>query len=156
LTNLRIISIGKDKEAWVRDGCEQYRKMLSRFARAEFVSLPSPKYAASMSIDETKAAEAERLEKAVGAGYLIALDERGQGFDSATAARRLQQAELDARGPISLVLGGAFGLHPRILKRAAWVWSLSPLTFSHDLARLILMEQLYRAYSILHGTAYHK
>jgi 23S rRNA (pseudouridine1915-N3)-methyltransferase len=156
LPNLRIISIGKDKEPWIGEGCEHYRKMLTRFARTESLILPSLKKSASLSVDATRAAEADRLEKAIGSGYLVALHERGQTFDSPGVARRLQQAELEARGTISFVIGGAFGLDPRILKRAAWNWSLSPLTFSHDLARLILMEQLYRAYSILHGTAYHK
>ena len=156
MPNIRIISIGKDKDAWITEGCEHYRKLLSRFSRVESLLLPSLKNSASLSPDETKAAEADRLEKAIGSGYLVALHERGQVFDSPKAARRLQQAELEARGPISFVIGGAFGLDPRILKRAAWLWSLSPLTFSHQLTRLILLEQLYRAYSILHGTAYHK
>jgi 23S rRNA (pseudouridine1915-N3)-methyltransferase len=156
LANLRIISIGKDKEAWVGEGCDHYAKMLSRFARIESVLLPALKNSASLSPEEIRAAEAERLEKAIGSGYFVAMHERGQVFDSPAAARRMQQTELDARGTISFVIGGAFGLDPKILKRAAWQWSLSPLTFSHDLARLILLEQLYRAYSILRGTAYHK
>jgi 23S rRNA (pseudouridine1915-N3)-methyltransferase len=156
LANLRIISIGKDKEPWIGEGCEHYAKMLSRFARIESVLLPSLKNAASLSPEKIKTAEGERLEKAIAGGYFVALHERGQVMDSVAAARRIQQSELDARGTISFVIGGAYGLDPKILKKAAWQWSLSPLTFSHNLARLILLEQLYRAYSILRGTAYHK
>lgn len=156
MPNIRIISIGKDKDPWISDGCEHYRKLLSRFARVEPLLLPSLKNSASLSPEETKAAEADRLVKAVGVGYLVALHERGQIFDSQAAAKRLQKAEIESRGPISFVIGGAFGLDPTILNRATWLWSLSPLTFSHQLTRLILLEQLYRAYSILHGTAYHK
>ncbi len=156
MLNIRIISIGKDKDPWISDGCEHYRKLLSRYARIESLLLPSLKNSGSLSPDETKAAEGERLEKAIGPGYLVALHERGQILDSQAAAKRLQKTEVEARGPVSFVIGGAFGLDPKILKRADWLWSLSPLTFSHQLTRLILLEQLYRAYSILHGTSYHK
>jgi 23S rRNA (pseudouridine1915-N3)-methyltransferase len=156
LLNIRIISIGKDKERWITDGCEHYRKLLSRYARVELDLLPSLKASGSLSPDEVKAKEAEKLERAAGSGFLAALDDRGQAFDSISFARRLERLEAESRGSVTLLIGGAFGLDQRILKRCDWIWSLSALTFSHQLTRLIVLEQLYRGYSILHGTAYHK
>ena len=156
MLNIRVISIGKDKEPWITDGCNHYLKLLSRYARVELLLLPSLKSASSLSGADIKATEAEKLGKAVGTDYLVALHDRGQTFDSPALARRLQKIETDARGTVSFVIGGAFGLDERLLERADLILSLSPLTFSHQLTRLILLEQLFRAYSILHGTAYHK
>lgn len=156
MLNIRVISIGKDKEPWISDGCNHYLKLLSRYAKVEMLLLPSLRSTSSLPAGEIKAREAEKLEKSVGTGYLVALHDRGQTFDSPAIARRLQKIETEARSTVSFVIGGAFGLDERLLRRADLILSLSPLTFSHQLARLVLLEQLYRAYSILHGSAYHK
>jgi len=156
LLNIRVVSIGKDKDQWITDGCEHYRKLLSRFARVEIELLPSLKASRSLSPSEIKAKEAEKLERAAGSGFLVALDGRGETLDSVSFAGRLERLETDSRGALTLIIGGAFGLKQRILEQADLIWSLSTLTYPHQLVRLIVLEQLYRAYSILHGTAYHK
>ena len=156
MPNIRIISIGRDKDAWISAGCEHYRKLIARYARVEFEYLPSLKGAASLSADEIKAKEAAKLTAAIGPGFVIALHDRGRSFDSPTFARELEKIETHARGSLTLVIGGPFGLHKSILERADLVWSLSPMTYSHQLVRLVVLEQLYRAYSIQHGTSYHK
>ena len=156
MPNIRIISIGRDKDAWISAGCEHYRKLIARYARVEFEYLPSLKGAASLSADEIKAKEAAKLTAAIGPGFVIALHDRGQSFDSPTFAKELEKIETHARGSLTLVIGGPFGLHKSILERADLVWSLSPMTYSHQLVRLVVLEQLYRAYSIQHGTSYHK
>jgi len=156
LLNIRIISIGRDKDEWITSGCEHYRKLLSRYARIEFDYLSSPKGSASLSANEIKAAEATKLSKAIGTGFTIGLHDRGRSFDSVQFAKELEKIETHSRGSVALVIGGPYGLHESILERADLLWSLSPLTFSHQLVRLIVLEQLYRAYSIRQGTSYHK
>jgi 23S rRNA (pseudouridine1915-N3)-methyltransferase len=118
--------------------------------------LPSIKAGSSLPPAEIKAREAERLESELGNGYLVALHDRGEKFDSPAFARRLEKLQTQSSGTIVFVIGGAFGLDSKLLERAQLRLSLSALTFSHQMVRLILLEQLYRAFSILHGTAYHK
>lgn len=156
MINIRIASIGRDKDEWITSGCEHFRKLLARYARAEFLYLPALKGAASLSADEIKAKEAAKLSDVLGADFVIALHDRGRSFDSVAFARELERIESHARGALIFVIGGPYGLHESILKRADLVWSLSPLTYPHQLVRLIVLEQLYRAYSIQHGTSYHK
>ena len=105
---------------------------------------------------EVKSKEADRLIPAIGSHFLIALHDRGKSFDSLTFARQLEQLQIVSNGTLAFVIGGAFGLHERILTKAKVQLSLSPLTFSHQLTRLTLLEQLYRGFSILKGTSYHK
>lgn len=156
MTNIRIVSIGRDKDEWVTAGCGHYRKLLARYARIEFLYLPALKGAASLSADEIKAKEAAKFSAVLGPGFVIALHDRGKSFDSIAFARELEKIESHARGGLTFVIGGPYGLHESILNRADLVWSLSPLTYPHQLVRLIVLEQLYRAYSIQRGTSYHK
>jgi len=156
LPSIRIVSIGRDKDAWLTAGCEHYRKLLGRYARVEFAFLPVLKAAGSLSPDEIKTKEAAKLSPEIESGFVIALHDRGRSFESQAFARELEKIESHARGTLTFAIGGPYGLHESILERADLVWSLSPLTFSHQLVRLVLLEQLYRAYSIRHGTSYHK
>jgi len=156
LLSIRLVSIGRDKDEWITAGCEHYRKLLARYARVEFEFLPSLKNAGALSPDEIKVKEAARLAAAIGSGFLIVLHDRGKSFDSPTFARELEKIEIHSRGRLTIVIGGPFGLHQSILDRSDLVWSLSPLTYSHQMTRVIVLEQLYRAFSILHGTSYHK
>ena len=148
--------MGRDKDKWVTEGVNHYRKMLGRYASIEIRQLPSPRVSASLSPVEIKKNEAARFEKELTGGYFIALSDRGQKKDSFQFARLLERIQSQNRGPICFLIGGPYGLDDSIIKRADLVLSLSSLTFSHQLARLVLLEQLYRGFSILHGTAYHK
>jgi len=152
---IRIIAVGKDKDVWLSDGLAQYEKMLSRYARLEWIPIPAEK-AASMSPAEIKRREAERIRKQLGRGMTVALADQGEGMDSPALARQLEQWQGRCDGTISFVIGGAFGLDQTVIGSVDHVLSLSPLTFSHQLVRLVLLEQLFRAFSILHGTDYHK
>ena len=156
MPNIRIVSIGRDKDEWISAGCEHYRKLLARYTRVEFEYLPSLKGAASLSPEEIRAKEGAKLTAVIGSGFVTALHDRGRSFDSLTFARELEKIEAHARGSLTLVIGGPYGLHKSILERADLVWSLSPMTYSHQLVRLVVLEQLYRAYSIRNGTSYHK
>ena len=156
MLRIRILAIGKDKDRWISEGCDHYLKLLSRYAKIDLDIIPSPKTSSSLTADKIKALEADRLEKKLGSDFLIALHDQGKQFDSMSFARQIERLQVESNGKIDLIIGGAFGIDQRILSRAKLVWSLSALTFSHQLVRLVILEQLYRAFSILRGTAYHK
>ena len=155
MLRVRIVAIGKDKDRWISEGCQHYSKLLSRYAAVETKIIPALKSTSGLSPVELKAREAERFDKAVGKDFLIALSDRGVKLDSVGLAKKIEK--LQARtGSVTFLIGGAYGLDDRLIQQADLVLSLSPLTFSHQLVRLVLLEQLYRALSILHGSSYHK
>ena len=156
MLRVRLLSIGRDRDRWVGDGCDHYLKLLSRFAKVENQIVPTLKNSASLSPAGLKAREADLIDKAVGPDYLVALHDRGRSYDSPAFARMIEKLQTESGGRLTLVIGGAFGLDERIINRADLVVSLSDLTFSHQLTRLVILEQLYRGFSILAGTKYHK
>jgi 23S rRNA (pseudouridine1915-N3)-methyltransferase len=151
-----ILAIGKDKDRWVTDGAAHYEKLLGRWCRLEWDVVPSPRDSAGKSPDEIKKDEAQRLLARVGDGFVVALADCGRSTDSRQFARLIEQWQISSVGRVTFVIGGPYGLDESVLRRAGVVLSLSPLTFSHQLVRLVLLEQLYRGFSILHGTDYHK
>lgn len=156
LLRIRIVVVGKDKDSWVTDGCAHFQKMLSRFARVEFDYAPAAKSAEGMRPADIRLGEAKGIEKRLGRGFNIALTDNGDSLNSADFAKTLDRLQTTSGGIVNLIIGGAHGLDESILKRADQRISLSPLTFSHQLVRLVLLEQLYRGFTIIHNTGYHK
>lgn len=156
MLKIRILAIGEDKDRWVTDGSTHYLTLLSKYVSIETRALPSPKTSPSLSPDEIKKQEAAILQKELGRGLTVALSDRGRQVDSVAFAKLLEQWQVKSGGSVTFLIGGPHGLYDSILDRADAVLSLSPLTFSHQLVRLVLLEQLYRGFSILAGTAYHK
>ena len=156
MLRIRIIAVGKDKDRWVSDGCAHYEKLLSRYASVKWVVIPAARAAASLTPDEIRKQEAVRLLKECGKGFCIALTDKGTGMDSPTLAHQLEKWQTQCRGILSFVIGGAHGLDQAVVKQSQLTLSLSPLTFSHQIVRTVLLEQLFRAFSILGGTDYHK
>lgn len=148
---LHIVAIGKKHESWVVEGIERYQKRLKAPFLAEWV------FMAHSSLDGLRARqdESERLLSRLTAyDFIILLDERGKTFDSPAVAELLK-SQLDRSVKVAIVIGGAFGVTDELRDRADVVWSLSPLVFPHQLVRLILTEQLYRAQQITLGGSYH-
>ncbi len=156
MLSIRILAIGDHKDKWVADGCDHFIKMLSRYATVELKSIRSPKGSASLSPAEIRKAEAGVLAPALSRGMIVALSDSGTQHDTHAFARLLEKWQSTCKGTITFLIGGPYGLDHTILDRADVVLSLSKLTFSHQVVRLTLLEQLYRAFSILHGTDYHK
>ncbi|MBU0985326.1 MAG: 23S rRNA (pseudouridine(1915)-N(3))-methyltransferase RlmH [candidate division Zixibacteria bacterium] len=156
MLKITIAGIGKDKDRWVTEGAEHFHTLLSRYAAIDYAYLPALKGTASLSPDEVRAKEAERLLPAISKGYVIALTDRGKQFDSLKFARLLERIQVQAQGRLTFVIGGPHGLAPVVLEQADLQLSLSPLTFSHQVVRLVLLEQLFRAFDILKGGSYHK
>lgn len=151
-----FISIGKEHETYVKAGVEMFTKRIQNYYKAEWLLMSPPKNAASFSETELKKKEGEMvlgiLEKD---DYLVALDERGKMLSSEGLAQSIQTRANGSTRRMVFLIGGAFGLDEAVLKRADFKWSLSELVFPHQLVRLILSEQVYRACSILKNEKYH-
>lgn len=154
---IRIICVGKVKERYIRQGIEDYLGRLKRYTDVEYVEVKDEKILNPFSEELIKKREAERIEKTfLPDGLVIVLDEGGQSFSSKMLAEFLQRQQVQGTRVIQFVIGGTLGVADSILKKAFKVLSLSKMTFTHQLSRLILLEQLYRAFTILKGEPYHK
>jgi 23S rRNA (pseudouridine1915-N3)-methyltransferase len=149
-------SIGKINEVYVREGVEEFTKRISRYFPVEWNIIPVPKNAATLSETDLKKREGEILLQSLKQDdYLVALDENGKQFSSEELSLFIQQRATESTRHIVFLIGGAFGLDSSVLQRAHLKWSLSKLTFPHQLVRLILAEQVYRACTILRNEKYH-
>lgn len=135
-----VVAVGRLKDAAFRTACDDYLARVRHYARVE----------------EQEVKDGARVLAAVPAGArLVALSRTGNAWSSRELARRTERWELDARD-VAFAIGGADALPAAVLARADDVWSLSALTFPHELARVIVLEQLYRAYTIRRGEPYHR
>ncbi|MES1215681.1 MAG: 23S rRNA (pseudouridine(1915)-N(3))-methyltransferase RlmH [Bacteroidota bacterium] len=153
---LSLWSIGKNNEPYVKPGVEEFTRRISKYYKVEWTIIPVPKNAGMLSEMDLKKKEGEIIFSWLKRDdYLVALDERGKQFDSEGLAGFIQKRANESVKNLVFLIGGIYGLDETILKRADFRWSLSPLTFPHQLVRLILAEQLYRACSILKNEKYH-
>lgn len=153
---IQLWSVGKDHEAALRTAVEDFTKRISRYYPVEWKIIPAPRQAASLSPVDLKKKEAETILEGLQAGdCLVALDERGTQWNSGGLAQFIQARGNDSVRNLVFLIGGAYGLDETVLKRADHRWSLSQLTFPHQLVRLILAEQLYRACTIQRNEKYH-
>lgn len=149
-------SVGKANDAYVKAGIEEFTKRLSNYFPVQWNIIPVPKNAGMLSEMDLKKKEADMILGFLKEGdYLVALDERGKEWTSEGLAGFIQQRANESTKNIVFLIGGAFGLDEKVLKAAKIKWSLSPLTFPHQLVRLILAEQVYRACTILQNEKYH-
>lgn len=153
---LSFWTIGKSNEAYVKDGIEVFTKRINHYFNAEWTIIPVPKNAGMLSEMDLKKKEGTIiLEWLKADDFLVALDENGKQFSSEGLADFIQQRATESKKNIVFVIGGAFGLDEMVLQKAKLKWSLSKLTFPHQLVRLILAEQIYRACTILKNEKYH-
>jgi 23S rRNA (pseudouridine1915-N3)-methyltransferase len=152
---IRIIAVGHKMPAWVEQGCAEYLKRMPRETTVEIVELKPDKRAAGKGGEQVREAEAQRILEAAGRDTLIALDEHGQESTTMQLANKMQHWLADGRD-VALAIGGADGLHDKVKQAAHWQWSLSRLTLPHGMVRVLLAEQLYRAWSVLQNHPYHR
>jgi 23S rRNA (pseudouridine1915-N3)-methyltransferase len=157
---VRVIAVGKIKEKYLQDGIAEYAKRLRPYVKLQVVEIGEEKRSSSASPTDGPVAmekEGDRILAAIPKGsFVIALDVKGQGRSSAELAALFRQWELAGQNQLAFVIGGDLGLSPAVLSRSDLRLSLSPLTFTHQMVRFILLEQLYRACKINHGEPYHK
>ena len=154
-----VLCVGKMKEKPYRQMADEYLKRLSRFGKVEEAEVPDlPEAAGSPALEEqVKTKEGEALLSRIRPGdRVIALTIPGRMMDSPSLAVHLQDLRTGGAGRIVFVIGGSLGLGKNVLERADEEMSMSPMTFPHQLARVMLLEQLYRAEKILAGERYHK
>ena len=148
---IKIIAIGKKHESWVVEGIERYQKRLQRPFDISWILVPhSAREGLAARQDESERILA-RLDSSA---FVVLLDERGKLVDS-PALSKLLLFPLEQSREVVVIIGGAYGVDDSVHERADLVWSLSPLVFPHQLVRLILTEQLYRAQEIARGNPYH-
>ena len=150
-----IIAVGKNKDRWVDDAVDHFQLLLKKYCLLNLIYVPDIKKARSLSPALLKKAEAERIRKYLKTPLCFALADRGRSLDTPDFARWLQ-ALMHHGGHSQFIIGGAFGLDEALMHECRETISLSPLTMSHQLVRPVLLEQLYRAFSILSGSGYHK
>lgn len=142
--------------AEIKTLCEGYEKRLRKYGSCEFLVLPDVKNAGSLPVQELKKKEWALFSSKMGKGAkLVLLDEKGKSLTSVEFAGFIRQQRLQSVKELVFLMGGAFGFDDEAYKTADASISLSPMTFSHQLARLVFAEQLYRAFTIIHGEKYH-
>jgi 23S rRNA (pseudouridine1915-N3)-methyltransferase len=150
-----ILMVGKTREGFIRDGVAFYQKRLQPFLQLSLKSVKEEKEGGGLSPEILKCREGERLKAQVPPkAYVVALDAQGKAFTSEEFAAWLEKREADAR-PLAFLLGGHWGLDREVLDRAHERLALSRFTLTHELSRLVLLEQLYRAMTIKTGHPYH-
>ena len=155
---IKIVCVGKLKEKYLKDGIDEYCKRISRFAKAEIIELPDEKIPDNPSDAQCLAvieSECEKIKKHL-EGYIIALCVEGQKLSSEKLAEKIAQIQLNGNSTITFVIGGSLGMSDSIKKEASLKLSFSDMTFPHQLMRLILTEQIYRAFKINNNESYHK
>jgi 23S rRNA (pseudouridine1915-N3)-methyltransferase len=154
--NIEIWSVGKANESHFAEAIAYYLKKVQPWCKTELVILPPPnKGGLTGSKDNLAAEEAMILKRLKAQHHLILLDERGRQLDSLQWSEAFAALMNDGTRTLVLLIGGAYGVSEAVRGRASQVWSLSKLVFPHQLVRLIVAEQVYRALSILHHSSYH-
>jgi 23S rRNA (pseudouridine1915-N3)-methyltransferase len=152
---LKIISVGHKMPAWVETACAEYIKRMPRELATEIIEIKPDKRSDGKNSAMVQASEAERIRKAAQRDYLVACDESGAEKTTLQLAKMMQSWQEMGRD-ISFVIGGADGLDAALIKEADLHWSLSKLTLPHAFVRVLLTEQLYRAYTVIKKHPYHK
>ena len=150
---LRVVAVGKLRSSY-REACDEYLRRLKRYARIEETEIKEASRAPTPEA-QLEVEAARLLERIPDGATVVALDREGQGWSSEELATRVEGWKVAAR-PLAFVIGGSHGLSPRLVESAAARWSLGPPTLPHELARVVVVEQLYRAFTILGGEPYHK
>ena len=157
---IRIVTVGKIKEKYLNDGIAEYAKRLSRYCKLTFCQVTdekTPDKASDALNEQIKNTEAQRLMKQIREqDYVIALALDGKMLDSIELSQKISRLGVEGKSSIAFVIGGSLGLGDEVLRRADYKLSFSKMTFPHQLMRVILAEQIYRSYRIIHGEPYHK
>ena len=157
---ITIIAVGKIKEKFYRDAVEEYRKRLGKYCKLEIIEVADEKTPDKLSKVQTEQillTEAERILNRLKAdAYVCTLEILGKKMDSPAFASVIENLALQGKSHIQFIIGGSLGLHPSVSSRADMKISFSDMTFPHQLMRVILFEQIYRAYRIIKKEPYHK
>ncbi len=154
--NMVLLCIGKTQEKYLLEGIRDYEKRLVHYVRFTRLELPDVKNTSSLSCHQIKEKECRLLLKNIKPGdHLVLFDEKGSTYTSKQMSFQIEQHMQKGTRTLVFALGGAYGFSDQVRERAQETWSLSSLTFPHQLVRLLCMEQFYRCFTIIKGEAYH-
>lgn len=155
-----LIAVGKIKTKYLKLGIDEFARRLSRYAKVSIIDVADEKIPVNSNnreLDNLRDREAERILKRVKPNtYLIVLDEGGKALSSEGLAAWMQNLMIQGKSHLTFVIGGALGLDRKIFQSANFVLSFSKMTFTHQMIRLMLLEQIYRGFKIIQGEPYHK
>ena len=157
---IKIVTVGKLKEKYLKDGIAEYSKRISRFAKLEIIELTdekTPDKASELENQKILETEGERILSKVGErDFVVVLAIEGKTLSSEEFSKQLEQASIKGYSTLTFIIGGSLGLAPVVKNRANLSVSFGRLTLPHQLMRLVLVEQIYRAFTIQQGSPYHK
>lgn len=160
MMNINIIAVGKLKEKYFREAIDEYSKRLSKYCKLEIIEVSDEKAPDNYSKAEeemVKIKEGQEILKHIKADtYVIALEIMGRMLSSEGLADFIDNLGIRGKSSIAFIIGGSLGLSQEVIKRADYHLSFSPMTFPHQLMRVILLEQIYRGFRIVKGEPYHK
>ena len=157
LLKLRVIVVDRTRSPFLKSGESFYLDRLSKYARLEWIEVKPARITKGSDPKDVLGVEAQAITKRLTPGdFLVALDRTGYQYDSVELADWLDKLSVDQTGWINFVVGGPLGLSKDLLEKAQKVLSLSRLTLTHEMCRLLLLEQIYRAFTIIKGEKYHK
>ena len=153
---IEVVVVGKTDQRYLEEGIAVYLKRLPHYISLNYTCLPNIKKAKNKSPEQIKQEEGELILKhAAKSDWLVLMDERGKEFTSQAMAKHIEQKMVSGIRVLTIVIGGAYGFSEEVYQQAKEKWALSKLTFSHQMVRLFLFEQLYRSFTILKGEPYH-
>ena len=159
MLSINIICVGKLKESYLRDATEEYSKRMKPLCKLNIIELPEERIGDNPSdaeIQRTITAESDRIMQKIGKGdYVIAMCVEGKNIGSEELSRKIEDISMQS-STIDLIIGGSWGLSDTLKSRADFKLSMGKMTFPHQLCRVMLLEQIYRAFQISKGTKYHK
>lgn len=157
--NINIICIGKLKEKYLAEACKEYSKRLGAYCSLKIIELDECRITGSHEADIQSAVKSEGekiIKKIPSSSFTIGMFVDGKQMDSKVFANKLSETALNKSSTINFIIGGSYGLSDDVRKVCNETISISPMTFPHQLFRIILLEQIYRAFNILNGGSYHK
>lgn len=155
MMKIKIVSVGTIKEKFLKDAISEYLKRLTRFAKIEIIEVDETKIQ-NKSEEQVKKEEGERLLKRIGQDeFVFLLDLKGELISSEVLAQKINDLINKGISPLTFVIGGTLGLSEEVRKRANIKLSISKMTFTHQMCRMIILEQIYRAFKIINNEEYH-
>jgi 23S rRNA (pseudouridine1915-N3)-methyltransferase len=157
MLKLKFIMVDKTRAAFIRDGEIHYLDRIKHYTQTEWIEVKPVRITKGISDEDVKKTEGRAILQKVAAGdYLIALDRTGRQYESEGLSEWLKELSINIRGSVCFTIGGPLGLSKDVLEKAGGILSLSKMTLTHEMSRILLLEQAYRALTIINGEKYHK